>query len=374
VTRQFVGPSSEPDRYELVQLLSTDVDGVERWYATRWRGDHHTPHHLAMVRKPDRAALAVVGVGPTIAAPRTAAGATEWTATESFTGAHPHPWQDAEAATVAWYRVWSRPEPAEVRVIAPPTGGEPASPRPTGAGSGEARRRTIAIATLLAVVVAAVGAAVFATSSRSGESDDARPPATSRPPDVATTLDRTAPTTNAPPTTAAPTATTGPVPARDTVGDSTGADLVSAAAWSDGTNITFEVRFSPESFSEQSKVVIGLDTDQDPLTGHNGEGSICTGASGVGAEFIVDVGGTYRPDEAPISRYDGTCNQFTRGRSGEVTRLADGYRIVVPLIAIADDGALTYDMTSSTELGPGMSTPVQDSMPDYGQPPLATTD
>jgi hypothetical protein len=340
VPRQFIGPTFDPDRYELIEREAVGRDGSERWLAARWVDGRH---------------VSVVVVTPTDGSATPAAPPA---LLERFVGPLAHAWGDADTSTTTSYDVRSVAA-GRARTIAP----------------GDRVNRGLLTLVLSAFALLAAAFALVLSSA----GDDAQatlPPTTRR---SSTTLPAPA-TTLPPPATTRPPVTTAPArlaPAVDTPGDSTVADLRSISAWTDGATLYVEVHFEPSTFTTKAEVTLTIDVDQDPATGHPGIDSLCSfDATAVGTDTIVTAGGTPDPGNAVrIGRAVGPdCNNFHSFSGGTVSVLADGYLVEIPLHDLGDDdGIVTYKATSATELDqPFASTPIQDVLPDVGQPPAVS--
>jgi hypothetical protein len=341
VTRQFAGPSNDPDRYELVERRGPAGAYSERWYATRWVADRHVAHEIVVTRGRAYGHTAVPD-------PRSRAAAHE-----EFAGPIPHEWGRANGATIAWYDVTSL-EPMPKAGVAPPSG--PRSRRHLLAGAAAA----------VGIVLLSVAVALVARDGAPDESVDAATGSVT----PATTSIAVAPTTV--PSTTPPTTTTLVAPTVDPSQDARGADLVSSTAEARGAALVIDVHFSASTFSAASLVTLIIDVDEDPATGLPGVDSLCSYDPGsMGTEFIVQAGGQ-RIHRAAIYRAGASCNQFEFVAEVPMRALTDGYHLAVPLSVLRDEGNVNYKVTSATEVSPGVSDGINDVMPDVGLPPASS--
>jgi hypothetical protein len=87
VPRQFVGPPTEPDRYELVERQAVGPDGSERWLAAQWVDDRHV---FVLIVTPSEGRVTPAAPPPLL---------------ESFEGPPPHEWGEANSSTTVTYDV-----------------------------------------------------------------------------------------------------------------------------------------------------------------------------------------------------------------------------------------------------------------------------
>jgi hypothetical protein len=153
-------------------------------------------------------------------------------------------------------------------------------------------------------------------------------------------------------------------------------DLVFARAEVIGDDIKFTVQLAPGTFDPNTTTLtIGLDTDQNVLTGHAGLDEHCSIDSGIiGVDYIVQFSSSAYGTTGLVYKHSGGCNSFT----GPVmitgaTFTADGGAISIPLAALGnDDGRLNFKVISTRYLGGGGWTGIIDVMPNVGSLPGKT--
>jgi hypothetical protein len=138
-----------------------------------------------------------------------------------------------------------------------------------------------------------------------------------------------------------PTGDGGPTP-------SSSNDLVSADATASSGTLTLHFRYAPATRDPAFKLLIGLDTDENPETGHRGIDSGCSRDNGViGAEYVVRA----EASGVSVSRYLGPCNTFAGVGAGGLSLDTDGngFVVTVPLALLGGDaGRLTFKATSGS--------------------------
>ena len=148
-------------------------------------------------------------------------------------------------------------------------------------------------------------------------------------------------------------------------------DLLSATVSSDGTNLTFLIRFVAAGFdASTSRGSFVLDTDEDIATGFPGIDSANNDDDLMGIEFLVNIGANLGAN-ATVEKFVSLPNNFTNVGTFAATVLSDGYSVTIPLSTFdGDDGKLTYKCTTQSHLPPGSGfTGILDYMPDLGLAP-----
>ncbi len=149
-------------------------------------------------------------------------------------------------------------------------------------------------------------------------------------------------------------------------------DLASATITVSSGSMTINVRFATGTFNPNTTFIqTGIDTDQNPSTGHPGSNASGIDDNGIiGTDYIVDMGSDYYGNQAEIMHYAGTPNSFTHVGYVPVTYVGNGMDVIIPLSIISnDDGRLNFKVTCATQISPGGFTGVLDTMPDIGLPP-----
>jgi hypothetical protein len=145
-------------------------------------------------------------------------------------------------------------------------------------------------------------------------------------------------------------------------------DLVSATVLRDGTDLIFQIRFAPGSFSAvDGRAEISIDTDQNSATGHPGEDNSCTNDAGIiGMDYRITM-----PD-AVVTHYSG-CNTPSGGGTATVATVTDGFDVRVALATLGnDDGLLNFKVISYRQLSPTSTTGISDYMSNIGSAPGTT--
>lgn len=146
-------------------------------------------------------------------------------------------------------------------------------------------------------------------------------------------------------------------------------DIVSARIRNVAGEVDMTIHFAARAFDpEKTSLTVGLDTDQNPWTGHPGVVSGGTVDKGVlGSDYVVDMWGE-RATAATIHKYVGPpINTFETVDRLQVIRFANGFRLRFPGATVHDDGNLQYKLMTAEYLGDGAFSGVRDVAPDVGK-------
>ncbi|HEU5186728.1 MAG TPA: hypothetical protein VFU01_19300 [Gemmatimonadaceae bacterium] len=125
-------------------------------------------------------------------------------------------------------------------------------------------------------------------------------------------------------------------------------DLISVTATASSGTLTMHFRYATDTRDPAFKLITGIDTDENPATGHQGIDSGCTRDNGVlGADYLVRA----EASGVTVYQYVGPCNQFNGVGAGTLALDADGdgFVVTVPLSLLGgDSGRLRFKATSGS--------------------------
>ena len=162
----------------------------------------------------------------------------------------------------------------------------------------------------------------------------------------------------------------------DPSGDSGGegcCDISFVSAMSSATDLTVSIRFHPGYDPTLISTTINIDTDQNTATGQPGVSAGGTiDAAQIGTDYIAFRAGRDGAATVPINVYVGPpINTFNNVGSADVTYVADGYDVVIPLSLLGgDDGFMDVKVISAKRLSAAGNTGILDIAPDEGSAPL----
>lgn len=147
-------------------------------------------------------------------------------------------------------------------------------------------------------------------------------------------------------------------------------DIVCGAVQISGPNLVLRAAFGAGTFNPATTMVsLGLDTDQNPATGHPGIDAGGNDNAVMGTDYLVQFGSAFQGGLASLYVYAGVPNTFNLVGSFPVEFFDDGMVTAVPLALTGDDGVLNFKLATATQLGPAVFTGVIDYATDLGLQP-----